>query len=148
VEVARDRTVGFVRGDEGCYGDGGGVGEELGDLWRVGWSVYLTATIILFSLRGLKTRRQCTHLRDTSDVLVTVLLAETQVLVQPEAHIVSVESVYSQALLQEVLLESDGDGGLSGGGETSEPEGETLLLAELIALGAREGCVPCDVAVR
>jgi len=36
VEVARDRTVGFVGRDEGCYGDGGGVGEELGDLWRVG----------------------------------------------------------------------------------------------------------------
>jgi len=92
-------------------------------------------------------RLQCTHLGDTSDVLVTVLLAKAQVLVQPEAHIVSVESVYSQTLLQEVLLESDGDGGLSGGGQTGEPEGETLLLAELIALGARERCVPCDVAV-
>jgi hypothetical protein len=32
VQVARGLAVGFVRGDEGCYGNCGGVGEELCDL--------------------------------------------------------------------------------------------------------------------
>jgi len=101
---------------------------------------------ILFVRCNVQSRLNYTHLGDTSDVLVTVLLAESQVLVQAKAYIVAIESVYSQTLLQEVLLEGDGDSRLSGGRETGEPEGETLLLAELIALGAGEGCVPCDVA--
>lgn len=49
--------------------------------------------------------------------------------------------------MEEVLLESDGDGGLAGGRETSEPDGGTLLLAEVGALSASETRVPCDVAV-
>ena len=36
VEVAGDLAVGLVGGDERGEGDGGAVGEELGDLWEVG----------------------------------------------------------------------------------------------------------------
>ena len=32
VELSRELAVGLVWGDEGCEGEGGGVGEELGDL--------------------------------------------------------------------------------------------------------------------
>jgi len=103
--------------------------------------------LLLFFSADLEGRRQCTHLGDTSDVLITVLLAETQVLVQPEADVIAVESVNSKTLLQKVLFEGNGDGGFARGRQAGEPEGETLLLAELIALGAGQGCVPCDVAV-
>lgn len=48
--------------------------------------------------------------------------------------------------MEEVLLEGGGDGGFARGGEASEPDGEALLLAEGLALGAREGGVPGDVA--
>lgn len=87
-----------------------------------------------------------TYLRDSPDVLIPVLLAETQVLIQTESHIVTVQSVCSQAKLEEVLLERSRDGRLAGCGQTSEPEREALLLAELIALGAGQGGVPVDVA--
>ena len=45
-----------------------------------------------------------------------------------------------------MLLEGGGDGGLARGGQAGEPDGETLLLAGLVALLAREGGVPGDVA--
>jgi hypothetical protein len=49
--------------------------------------------------------------------------------------------------VEEVLFESNGDGGLAGGRETSEPDSGTLLLAEVGALLTGETRVPCDVAV-
>jgi hypothetical protein len=49
--------------------------------------------------------------------------------------------------VEEVLLEGNGDGGLAGGRETSEPDSGTLLLAEISALLTGETRVPCDVAV-
>jgi hypothetical protein len=36
--------------------------------------------------------------------------------------------------MKQMLFESGGDGGFSGGRKTSEPDGEALLLAELAAL--------------
>lgn len=48
--------------------------------------------------------------------------------------------------MEEVLLESNGNGGLAGGGEASEPDSGTLLLAEISALSAGEACVPGNVA--
>lgn len=117
VEVAGNLTVGAVGGDEGGDGDGGGVGEELGDLGNA------------------------------ADVLVAVLLGEAQVLVEPEADVVAVEAVGVDAELQQVLLEGCGDGGLARGRETGQPQGEAALAVELVALGAREGRVPGDVAV-
>ena len=50
-------------------------------------------------------------------------------------------------LAEKLVLEFDGDGGLSGGGETSEPDCETLLVAEGGALRVGEaGGVVGDVA--
>lgn len=48
--------------------------------------------------------------------------------------------------MQEVLLESCRDGGLARGREAGEPDGETTLAAELVALLARQGRVPGDVS--
>lgn len=87
-----------------------------------------------------------TYLSDTADVLVPVLFGEPEVLVQAEAHIVAVQSVAGQALLEEVLLEGGGDGRLARGGQTGEPDGAALLLAEFAALLAGEAGVPGDVA--
>lgn len=108
--------VGAVGGDEGGDCDGGGVGEELCDL------------------------------ADAADVLVAVALGEAEVLVEAEADVVAVEAVGGEAEVQEVLLESGGDGGLSRGGEAGEPDCEAALGAELVALAAGEGGVPGDVA--
>lgn len=88
-----------------------------------------------------------THLRNAPDVLVPVLLAEAEVLVQPKANIVAIETVGGEAQVQQVLLERSRDGRLSGRGKACEPDGEAGLLAECVALGAREGRVPGDVAV-
>lgn len=87
------------------------------------------------------------YLAYPADVLVAVLLGEAKVLVQAEAHVVAVEAVGGVAEVEQVLLEGGGDGGLAGGGEAGEPEGEALLLAVLAALLASEAGVPGDVAV-
>lgn len=116
VQVARDLAVGLVRADEAGDGDGAAVGEQLGDLG------------------------------DAANVLVAVLLGEAEVLVQAEAHVVAVEAVGGHAQVQEVLLQGGGDGGFARGGEACEPDGEALLFAEGLALGAGEGGVPGDVA--
>lgn len=86
------------------------------------------------------------YLSDTPDVLVPVLLAETEVLVQSEAHVVAIKTVGSEAQVQQVLLERSCDGRLSRRRETSEPDGEAGLLAECIALLTGERRVPCNVA--
>ena len=88
------------------------------------------------------------YLGDAPDVLVPVLLAEAEVLVQSKAHVVAIETVRSEAQVQQVLLERSRDGRLSRRRETGEPDGEARLLAECVALLTREGRVPCDVAGR
>lgn len=50
--------------------------------------------------------------------------------------------------MEEVLLKGGSDGGLSRGGEASQPDGQTALARELVALTARKRRVPCDVAAR
>lgn len=116
VQLAGDLAVGLVGRDEGGQGNGAGVGEQLGDLG------------------------------DAANVLVAVLFAEAQVLVEAEADVVAVEAVGGQAEVQQVLLEGGGDGRLARGAQAGEPDGHAALLAELIALAPREGRVPCDVA--
>jgi hypothetical protein len=49
--------------------------------------------------------------------------------------------------VEEVLLKGNGNGGLSRGRETGEPDGSTLLLAKIGALLTGEAGVPGDVAV-
>lgn len=116
VQLAGEVAVGAVRGNEGGDGDGGGVGEELG------------------------------YLADAADVLVAVLLGEAQVLVEAEADVVAVEAVGRHAEVQQVLLEGRGHGRLARGREARQPDGQAALLAERVALLAREGGVPGDVA--
>lgn len=87
-----------------------------------------------------------THLCYPADVLIAVLLGEAKVLVQPKAYIVAVETVCAVPEVQEVLLEGCCDGGFARCRETGEPDCEALLLAECVALSARERGVPCDVA--
>ena len=87
------------------------------------------------------------YLSDTPDVLLSVLGREAKVLVQAEPDVVAVEPVGLKTKVEEVLLKGNGNGGLSRGGETSEPDGGTLLLAEVGTLLTGETRVPCDVAV-
>lgn len=95
---------------------------------------------------GTRLQRR-TYLSNAPDVLIPVLLAESKVLVQPEAHIVAIETVGSEPKVQQVLLERCRNSRLARRRKTSEPDGEAGLLAECVALGAREGRVPGNVAV-
>lgn len=117
VQLAGDLAVGPVGADEGGQGDGGAVGEQLGDL------------------------------SNAADVLVAVLLAEAQVLVQTEAHVVAVQTVRRHAQVQQVLLQRCRHRRLARRRQACEPDGEALLLAEALTLLARERRVPGDVAV-
>lgn len=87
------------------------------------------------------------YLGDTPDVLLSVLGREAKVLVQAEPDVVAVESVGLKTKVEEVLLKGNGNGGLSRGGETGEPDGGTLLLAKIGALLTGETGVPGDVAI-
>jgi hypothetical protein len=87
------------------------------------------------------------YLCNTANVLITALLVKAKVLVEAETDIVAVETVRGKTLLEKVLLESSGNGRLARGRETGEPDGSTLLLAELAALLAGKTSVPGDVAV-
>lgn len=49
--------------------------------------------------------------------------------------------------MEEVLLERGGDGGFARGREACQPDCEAALAAQLVALTAREGGMPSDVAV-
>lgn len=88
----------------------------------------------------------CTYFSYPSDVLVAALLVESEVLVEPEAHVVAIETVRRVAEVEQVLLKCRRDGRLAGRGEAGEPDGEAALLAERVALAARQRRVPCDVA--
>lgn len=118
--------------DEGGDGNGGRVGEEFGNLsdgQRPG---------------GHRVERW--YLGDAADVLVSIGVGESQVLVQAEAHIVAVQPVGGEAEVQQMLFERSCDGRLARGAETGEPDGEAALPAESVALAARQGRVPGDVA--
>lgn len=119
VDLPGEVAVLSVRTDERCNGNGSAVSEELGDLG------------------------------DTADVLVAILLGESEVGVQTEANVVAVETVCGEVVgtVDESLLKSNSDCGLARGGETGEPDGEALLAAELGALGVGDvGSVVGDVA--
>lgn len=88
------------------------------------------------------------YLRDTSNVLVAVLLREAEILVQAESHIVAVQTVGGNTKVEEMLLQGSGHSGLARGRQPGEPESEAALATGLVALTAGEGRVPGDVAVR
>lgn len=107
VQLTGDLAIRSVGGDEGGDSDGGRIGKEL------------------------------SNLGDTANVLVSVGLGKTKVLVEAEADVVAIETVGGDAQVEEVLLKSSGDGGLARGRETRQPDGETALTAGLVALLAR-----------
>lgn len=86
------------------------------------------------------------YLSNSTNVLLTVLGREAQVFVQAKADIVAVETVSLQTEVEQMLFQGRGNGGLARGRKTSEPDGSTLLLAEVGALLAGEARVPGDVA--
>jgi hypothetical protein len=102
---------------------------------------------VISFVTSMSESRGVTYLCDTADVLVTALLVKAKVLVETEADVVTVKTVGSKALLEKVLLESSGNGRLARGRETGEPDGSTLLLAELATLLAGKTSVPGDVAI-
>lgn len=79
-----------------------------------------------------------THFSDTTDVLLSVLGGESEILVQSESNVVTVEAERPLALLQQLQLERASKGRLSGGCEC-----ESSLSTELVAgRDARERGVP------
>ena len=120
VQLAHEIAISAIGADEAGDGDDPRLGEELG------------------------------HLADAANVLSTVLSGEAEVLVQAVADVVAVESIGVLALLQEHLLQGDGDRALARGGETRHPQRHALLLHVLVALGRRDfafvpGDVRCDL---
>jgi len=87
-----------------------------------------------------------TYLCYPPDVLISVLLAESQVLVQTEPYVVAIETVRGESEMEKVLLERCCNGRFAGCGKTGEPDGKAFLLPEAVTLGAQERWVPCDVA--
>ena len=92
--------------------------------------------------------RIVTYLSNPADVLISVLLCESKVLVQPKSYIVAIEAVCRESQVQQMLLKRRRNCRLAGCRKTGEPDCEALLLAELVALVARERRMPCNVAVR
>ena len=87
------------------------------------------------------------YLSDPSDVLHAVLRREAQVFVQPESHIVAVQSVGLQAEVEKMLLECCCNGRFARGGQAGEPYGAASLLAEVAAFFTGKAWVPCNVPV-
>lgn len=113
-------AIGSVGGNERSDGDGAGISEELG------------------------------HFGDAADVLLTVLWAETEVLVESETDVVAVKTISGKIvrMAQEGLLKRHSDGGFPGGGQACEPDGEAALLAKAGADGhGQRGWVECNVPV-
>lgn len=69
--------------------------------------------------------KQFGNLRNSPDVFFTILLGETQVLIQSCPHIVSVQTVGRDALAHQVFLKGKGNCCLSSSGKTSQPDGTT-----------------------
>ncbi|CCF32536.1 hypothetical protein CH063_04912 [Colletotrichum higginsianum] len=87
------------------------------------------------------------YLCDATDVLVAVLFGETEVLVEPEPNVVAIQTVGGNSQVQQMLFKGGGNGRLARGRESGQPHSEAALAAKLVALMAREGGVPCDVAI-
>jgi len=94
VELSGNLAIFLIGRDEGCDGDGGRVGEEFGDLVSPESSFLLHTAGFWTGSLVFKTQR--TYLSDPPDVLIPVLLAEPEILVQAEAHVVAIEPVCSK----------------------------------------------------
>ena len=66
---------------------------------------------------------QLGHLRDSADVLLPVLRGEAQVLVEPRADVVPIQTIGRNPLGNQVLLQRKGDGGLPRPRQTGQPDG-------------------------
>jgi len=87
------------------------------------------------------------YLSNPPDVFSAIFLAESQILVQSEAHIIPIETVGSQSKVEQVLLQCNGYGRFAACRETGKPESEACLAAEGAPLGVGDrGVVPCYVA--
>ena len=170
-------AIGSVGGDEGGEGDLAGVGEEECDLHSASPLAFLSvppfytcnrweiAPLVKRDLdlprvhqihavlaptpppRKTPGKIQETNLSDPPNILPPIPLTKPEVLVQPEPHIIAIESIRRQTQVEQVLLERDGDGGFARRRQAREPEGETLLVAEVGAFGVGEGGgVPGDVS--
>ena len=86
------------------------------------------------------------HLGDPPNIFPSIFLAKPQILVQAEAHIVSIEAIGGEAKVEQMLFKSNGDSGFTAGREAGEPEGEALLAAQGGALVVGEAVVPCYIS--
>lgn len=75
---------------------------------------------------------------NASDILITILLRETQILVQPKPHIVAVKAVGGQSDMKQMLLKGGCHSRLAGGGQSGKPDGKPTLPAQLVALFPRK----------
>lgn len=89
---------------------------------------------------------QETHLRNTTNVLLTVLGREAEVLVQTKANVVTIQAVGRLLQVQQVLLKRRSDRRLTRSRQTREPDRSALLLQEVATLLVRDSAgVESDV---
>lgn len=79
-----------------------------------------------------------THLSDTPDVLLSVFWRETQVFVQAESDVVSIQSVCALFQVEKMLFQSSCNGRLARGGQTCEPDRSALLIQQGGSLFVRD----------
>ena len=136
VEFTGEGAIAAVGRDEGRQGNCARIREEECDL--------LQEAVISTEFNG-GDRAIAIHLSNPPDVLPSILLAETEILVQPEAHIVAIETIGGKTEVKQMLFKRNSDGRFTTGGEASKPEGETLLAAQDAALLVGEAVMPCDI---
>jgi hypothetical protein len=106
VQRAHFVAIRLVRADEARQRDRAGIAEELGDL------------------------------ADAPDVLLAVLLGESQVLVDAHADVVAVETIGELAHLKERALQRNGDRALAAARQTGQPDRGSLLPEHVITIFA------------
>lgn len=104
VQLPGELSVRDVWGDEGREGDGGGEGKEEGDL------------------------------ADSSNVFHSRRLVKSEVLVETESDVITVQPVSMEFFMEQVLFKRSRDGGLAGSAQTGEPDGAALLAEKGISL--------------
>lgn len=93
MKLASQSTISFVWRDEGSDRDARRIGEKLGYLQQANFRVCLN-----------KIDGSLSYLADSANVLVPRCLIEAQILVQPEAHIVTVQPVGEFVEMEKMLF--------------------------------------------
>lgn len=102
-----------------------------------------------------KQRRSCertfgrdllTYFSYASNVLITIFLRKSQILVQPKTDVIPIKAISRKTEMEEMLLKRGGNCGFAACREPGKPDREAILPPKLPSLYVSEGRMPCDVA--